>query len=125
MIDMTNFKKSVKWYDENLATLLPQYRGKYVGVCIDKVCGSWDDQDVGFGDMVAAGYTPGDFIVQLCVPREEEVCFHCPSGELAPLNPERAAEYVRATAVYAQGSLPCKVFSLSPLTQYILAPRIP
>ena len=77
MIDMTNFKKSVKWYDENLATLLPQYRGKYVGVCIDKVCGSWDDQDVGFGDMVAAGYTPGDFIVQLCVPREEEVCFHC------------------------------------------------
>ena len=29
MIDMTNFKKSVKWYDENLATLLPQYRGKY------------------------------------------------------------------------------------------------
>ena len=40
MIDMTNFKKSVKWYDENLATLLPQYRGKYVGVCIDKVCGS-------------------------------------------------------------------------------------
>ena len=51
MIDMTNFKKSVKWYDENLATLLPQYRGKYVGVCIDKVCGSWDDQDVGFDDM--------------------------------------------------------------------------
>ena len=49
MIDMTNFKKSVKWYDENLATLLPQYRGKYVGVCIDKVCGLWDDQDVGFG----------------------------------------------------------------------------
>ena len=33
MIDMTNFKKSVKWYDENLATLLPQYCGKYVGVC--------------------------------------------------------------------------------------------
>ena len=40
MIDMTNFKKSVKWYDENLATLLPQYRGKYVGVCIDKVSAS-------------------------------------------------------------------------------------
>ncbi len=77
MIDMTNFKKSVKWYDENLAALLPQHRGKYVGVCIDKVCGSWDDQHVGFGDMVAGGYTPGDFIVQLCVPREEEVCFHC------------------------------------------------
>ena len=27
MVDMTNFKKSVKWYDENLATLLPRYRG--------------------------------------------------------------------------------------------------
>ena len=43
MIDMANFKKRVKWYDENLATLLPLYRGKYVGVCVDKVCGSWDD----------------------------------------------------------------------------------
>ena len=28
MIDMTNFKKSVKWYDENLATLLPCVRGR-------------------------------------------------------------------------------------------------
>ena len=37
MRDMTNFKKSVKWYDANLATLLPKYRGKYVGVCIDQV----------------------------------------------------------------------------------------
>ena len=77
MIDMTNFKKSVKWYDENLATLLPQYRGKYVGVCIDKVCGSWDDQDVGFDAMVEAGYTPGEFIVHRCLPLEEDVGFHC------------------------------------------------
>ena len=28
MVDMTNFKKSVKWYDENLATLLPLLKGK-------------------------------------------------------------------------------------------------
>ena len=77
MIDMTNFKKSVKWYDENLADLLPQYRGKYVGVCIDKVCGSWDDQDVGFDAMVEAGYTPGEFIVHRCLPLEEDVGFHC------------------------------------------------
>ena len=62
MIDMTNFKKSVKWYDENLAALLPQYRGKYVGVCIDKVCGSWDNQDVGFDAMVEAGKT---YLVQI------------------------------------------------------------
>ena len=77
MIDMTNFKKSVKWYDENLATLLPQYRGKYVGVCIDKVCGSWDDRMTGLNGMVAAGYKPGEFIVHHCVPLEEEPCFQC------------------------------------------------
>ena len=76
MIDMTNFKKSVKWYDENLAALLPQYRGKYVGVCIDKVCGSWDNQDVGFDAMVEAGYTPGDFIVQLDLKGASKVLSH-------------------------------------------------
>ena len=43
-----------------------------------------------------------------------------PSGELAPLNPRRAVEYVRAIAVYDQRPLPSEVFSLSPLTQYIL-----
>ena len=43
----------------------------------DKVCGSWDNQNVGFDDMVAAGYAPGDFIVQLCVPREEEPTIIC------------------------------------------------
>ncbi len=40
-----------------------------------------------------------------------------PSGELAPLNPRRAVEYVRAIAVYDQRPLPSEVFSLSPLTQ--------
>ena len=84
MIDMTNFKKSVKWYDENLATLLPQYRGKYVGVCIDKVCGSWDDQDIGFDAMVEAGYTPGEFIVHRCL--------HEPPGERVPLRGGCAVE---------------------------------
>ena len=45
-----------------------------------------------------------------------------PSAELAPLNPKCAAEYVRAIPVCRQATLPSKVFSLSPLTQYILDP---
>ena len=48
-----------------------------------------------------------------------------PSGELAPLSPRRAAEYVRAISVFTQRPLPSKVFSLSPLTQYILDPSFP
>ena len=40
-----------------------------------------------------------------------------------PLDPRRAAEYVRAISVYARRPLPSKVFSLTPLTQYILDPR--
>ena len=77
MPSLTNFKKSVKWYDANLATLLPKYRGKYVGVCIDQVGGAWSDFDSGFDGMVAAGFKPGDFIVHHCVPLEEEPYFRC------------------------------------------------
>ena len=45
-----------------------------------------------------------------------------PSGELAPLNPRRAAEYVRAIRVYALRTLQKRIFHISPLTQYILDP---
>ena len=44
-----------------------------------------------------------------------------PSGELAPLNPRRAVEYVRAIRVYALRTLQKRIFHISPLTQYILA----
>ena len=72
-----NFKKSVKWYDANVNELVPQYRGKFIGVCVDKVCGAWDDWMSGLNGMVNAGYKPGDFIVHQCVPLEEEPYFHC------------------------------------------------
>ena len=72
-----SFKESVKWYDANLATLLPQYRGKFVGVCVDKVCGAWDSRMAGLAAMVEAGYKPGEFIVHECLPLEEEAYFHC------------------------------------------------
>ena len=45
-----------------------------------------------------------------------------PSGELAPLNPRRAAEYVRAISVFHSKTSSKQSFSLSPLTQYILDP---
>lgn len=72
-----NFKKSVQWYDANLVTLLPQYRGKFIGVCVDKVCGAWDNRMAGLTAMVKAGYVPGEFIVHECLPAEEESYFHC------------------------------------------------
>ena len=56
MIDMTNFKKSVKWYDENLASLLPQYRGKYDGVHTNTVDVSSDDW-FGMGSLTNAPST--------------------------------------------------------------------
>ena len=41
----------------------------------------------GLMGMVAAGYTPGDFIVHECVPLEEESYFHCHTDN-AFLNPK-------------------------------------
>lgn len=77
MPDLTNFKKSVKWYDANLDSLLAEHRGQYVGVNIDKFCGAWEDEDTGLQAMMKAGYVLGDFIVQHCVPREEEATIIC------------------------------------------------
>jgi len=77
MADLTKFKESVAWYDANRDSLLTQYRGKYVAVCGDQVCGNWDDQLSGLRAMVKAGYTPGTFIVHQCVPLEEETAYMC------------------------------------------------
>lgn len=77
MPDLTNFKKSAKWYDANRDALLAKYRGKYVGICINRFCGAWDDQNEGVNAMIAAGYTLGDFLVHRCVPLEEEPFVIC------------------------------------------------
>ena len=71
------YKQSVQWYDANINELLPKYRGKFVGVSVNRVCGAWDDFVSGLNGMVDAGYAPGKFIVQQCVPFEEEPVFHC------------------------------------------------
>ena len=45
-----------------------------------------------------------------------------PSGEQCSPEPQRAAEYVRAIGAFAKINFHAKVFSLTPLTQYILVP---
>jgi hypothetical protein len=45
-----------------------------------------------------------------------------PSGEQCSPEPQRAAEYVRAIDAFAKINFHAKVFSLTPLTQYILVP---
>ena len=45
-----------------------------------------------------------------------------PSGEQCSPEPQRAAEYVRAIGAFAKSNFHAKVFSLTPLTQYILDP---
>jgi hypothetical protein len=46
-----------------------------------------------------------------------------PSGEQCSPEPQRADEYVRAIDAFAKINFHAKVFSLTPLTQYILVPR--
>ena len=45
-----------------------------------------------------------------------------PSGEQCFPEPQRTAEYVRAIGAFAKINFHAKVFSLTPLTQYILVP---
>ncbi len=46
-----------------------------------------------------------------------------PSGEQCSPEPQRAAEYVRAIGAFAKINFLAKVFSFTPLTQYILVPE--
>jgi len=77
----SKFKESVAWYDANRDALLSKYRDKFVAVCGDRVCGSWDDQLTGLKAMVDQGYEPGTFIVHHCLPLEEESVYVCHTAD--------------------------------------------
>ena len=80
MFDKAKFKKCVDWYHANFASLLPQYRGKYVA-CIDgKVVSASGTMLLAAENAVDQGYPVGSFAVLKCMsPGEEEVAyFHTP-----------------------------------------------
>ena len=82
MRDLTKLKANSIWYNANLDTLLPKYRGRYVAICDGKVVGDYSDFNEGVDATLDAGYEPGSFMVHLCVPREEETPWLYLSGRV-------------------------------------------
>ena len=78
--NLQKLKANSVWYDANLDSLLPKYRGRYIAIADGKVLGDYDDFDKGVDETVLAGYALGTFMVHLCVPREEETPWICLSG---------------------------------------------
>ncbi|MBP5321769.1 MAG: hypothetical protein J6334_12350 [Kiritimatiellae bacterium] len=73
MHSLAKLKANSIWYDANLDSLLPKYRGRYIAIADGKVLGDYEDFDEGVDAMLAKGQAPGSFMVHLCVPREEEI----------------------------------------------------
>ena len=73
MRSLEKLKANSVWYDANLDSLLPKYRGRYVVIADGKVLGDYGDFDEGVDATLAEGREPGSFMVHLCVPREEEI----------------------------------------------------
>lgn len=73
MHSLEKLKENSVWYDANLDSLLPKYRGRYIAISGGRVLGDYGDFDEGVDATLAEGYAPGTFMVHLCVPREEEL----------------------------------------------------
>ena len=73
MHSLEKLKENSVWYDANLDSLLPKYRGRYIAISDGRVLGDYGDFDEGVDATLAEGYAPGTFMVHLCVPREEEL----------------------------------------------------
>ena len=53
MRDFTKLKANSVWYNANLDTLLPKYRGRYVAICDGKVVGDYSDFNEGVDATMA------------------------------------------------------------------------
>lgn len=73
MRSLEKLKANSVWYDANLDSLLPKYRGRYVAIADGRVLGDYGDFDEDVDATLAEGHAPGSFMVHLCVPREEEI----------------------------------------------------
>ena len=72
MAEYVKIKENADWYYANLDSLLPKYRGRFVGVVDCGVFGAYDDCLAGVLALEKAGNPRGTFIVHKCIPLEEE-----------------------------------------------------
>ena len=55
------------YYIQNQNELIKDYCGKYLVITEGSVVGAFNDRE-GALDFAAAGYKPGNFLIQLCTP---------------------------------------------------------
>ena len=72
MAEYVKIKENADWYYANLDSLLPKYRGRFVGIVDCGVFGAYDDCLDGVLALEKAGNPRGTFIVHKCIPLEEE-----------------------------------------------------
>lgn len=65
-------KENMAWYYDNLESLLPSYRNRYVAFTEGKVVGVADEFVAAAQVALSNGYQMGHFAVHLCIPKSEE-----------------------------------------------------
>ena len=68
---MNKLDKEYKYYKENQKGLLKQYSGGVLVIKDEGVVGVYDDETSAYNDSVSK-YKLGTFLIQKCVPEEEE-----------------------------------------------------
>jgi hypothetical protein len=64
------------WFEKNRANIIAGHRGEWVAVRGHTVRGYFPSPAAAADSMRSTGVKMGDFIVQRCLPREEDV-IHC------------------------------------------------
>lgn len=68
---MDKLNKEYKYYKKNQKKLLKQYAGKVLVIKDEGVVGVYEDETSAYNDSVSK-YKLGTFLIQKCVPEEEE-----------------------------------------------------
>ena len=67
---MTNLDKEYKYFEKTRATLLQQYRGKFIVIKGEQVIGSYDSEAQAYAETIKKNEL-GSFLIQLCLPDSE------------------------------------------------------
>lgn len=67
---MSSLDKEYQYFAENRATLLKQYRSKFIVIKGNKIIGSYDSEAQAYADTIK-NHKLGSFLIQLCLPDKE------------------------------------------------------
>jgi hypothetical protein len=73
---MADLNALYQWYDENRENIIKDHAGECVLLKDKAVVGYYPDTDTALSFAEKAGFIMGDFLIQDCITREEDVMYY-------------------------------------------------